>query len=353
MARARDKSTSAEKSAAQPPKAAADEAEATGSAGAHLETLRLSAAELGVAEPAPPGESTPHHDPTPGPPVRSGADSPTTTTLFGLVVVWGAFYLMAIAQNISNNEMTLGFSRALDSGGEAWRRERFLAAMDVHSIAMLPIDTLNIVRMSPRQITRQLLRHARIGFSEDELELISDEPTNISLAREPFHRVLHAVIDDSKIGYALQSRRIRFFPQKLENAEPTGGPYRQFQWEAILELSPEKTVVFPSNQTDLWLFLSLRLPSRGGVLGEPILAVEIWRDSEQISAGEGALGEDNRAMLSFSSGGAMVVNVEGLESLEGQNSAAVSTGLKYKVRIFYQERTESEPGAAGDSSRPV
>ncbi|GEM_PF-5400899 len=262
--------------------------------------------------------------------------TPPGRALLGLMVIWGVLYLVALAQNLSDNRLDLG----LDRGRQVLEQDRFLNELDPPALALLPIKDARFHRQPVRVMVQLLLADLNLEVDPGELALLPETSRSVALSEEPLHRVIHALVDDPAIGFSLSERRAHFFAQRLEDAEPPVGPLRQFEWGANVELSAEPSVFFPSARSDLWLVLALR-PAEAGVAREG-LAVEIWKGRRRLTSGVGELGPDRKVSLRFWTAGSLLVTAEAIDS----PSAGEGRGARHQVRVFYQERRSEGVGPA-------
>lgn len=269
--------------------------------------------------------------------------------LLGLVVVWGSLYLVALAQTISFNEISIN----LGGSGKGQPKRAFVAGLNVRDKVAAPMD-MRFHQTPTRQIVKLALSQAGVSAEEGDLALIPDRPKSPSLSQKPLYYLLHSVIDDPEIGFSLESRQAHFFKQTIKNADPAVGLLRTFDWEATVPLRDEPTLFFPSIRSDLWVLLSVRRPAAGLGPSDPRVSVEIWRGGEEIATGEGALGPANRVNLEFSAGGKVLVSIEPAPAEPAADAIAAAAGARYKLRIFFEARQvedRSSPPVAAAAPR--
>lgn len=260
--------------------------------------------------------------------------SSAARSMLGLAVVWGVLYLLAYAQKLSENDISFGVEPAT---GRSARRASLYSALDVRQKVMLPGD-VRFHQAPGRQIVKLLLQGSGMRVSDAGLALISDKPRSIEERGKPLYELLHTIIDDPAVGFALRSKEAFIFRQKLENTEPATGPLRQFEWQAIVDVSVEPTVLFPAGRSDLWAIISVPPPSTDESKNEQRFAVEIWRSGRPEAMAEGVLGPNKKAQLSFSSEGTVLVTIE---EPGGEPAPPSPNGAPYRIRIFDQKAAKS------------
>lgn len=249
----------------------------------------------------------------------AGKEPSSWRVLLGLTVIWAVLYMIAWAENISINEIKV--QAPLTS--------------DARSLAVAPVEMIRFNRTSPRQIVDLLFQNAHIQVSPEDLELISDELTDLRLSERPLHDAIRVILDDPKVGFALRGREAHFFDQKLSEDLTRGGRPTLVSWEAEIELTSEPMVVYPSTRSDLWAMFRL-MPSGGGSSPAALsIAAEVWQGDRILVADQLPLGEDGTAKMNFSGG--RTVNVS-LRLVPNSSGEVPSDGaVTFKIRVFFQE----------------
>ena len=281
---------------------------------------------------------------------KSGPFSPSSplASLFGLAVIWGSFYLIVLAQNISSNEIHLDTERT----GPVWGGEA-LTALDVRVKVRMPVDEFVLDNTSPRRIIKGLLHQAGITVEDSDLEWISDEEKYLNLTKLSLHAWLHAVIDDPEVGFSLRAREAQFFKQVLKDTTPPVGPLRQFDWTGKgVQLAAAPTIIFPSsNRSDLWFLFRLLPPGNGSTQTASVIEVEIRRgEDRRLAILEGLIGADGKATFSFAAAVSLLITIETSEPDRkvggpgaSQRPAPSAKGTGFDIRIFFQDHTANEP----------
>lgn len=264
-------------------------------------------------------------------PSQGAAGGGAVRMLFGLMVVWGSFFLVALAQDYSYNEIRFDLGNA----GASWRPRAFLAGLDVRDKITMPVESLTFHDKSPRETVALLLGRVGLSVSEQDLELLSEEKRNVKLTGSPYYQALNTLIDDPAIGFSLSAEKARLFSQRIKNVEPALGELRQFDWEARVELGENPTVLIPAARSDLWCLFAVAPRPVGPGSAYPRIAVEIWRGARRVASGEGVLGEDHIASLNFSAQGTIILTIERAEPAE-ERLGGVAHASQYKVRIFFR-----------------
>jgi hypothetical protein len=254
--------------------------------------------------------------------------------ILGLAVVWGSLYLVALAQKYSYHEIRFDIGA---SDRESSRPASFIRNLGIRDKVMTPMD-VRFHQTSARQIVKLLLSQTGITTRDANLDMISETPKTVSVTGRPLYYLLHSIIDNPQVGFALEERRAQFFAQTMKNAEPPTGLLRTFDWSADIELSSEPTLVFPSIRSDLWLIVSLQPHAVGPGPTQSRVEVEVWRGAERYTTWEDTLSENQKATLDLSAGGKVLVTIEPLTA--NVIPAAGVNRSKYKLRIYFEARGE-------------
>lgn len=230
--------------------------------------------------------------------------------LFGLIVIWASFYLVAMAQNFSFNRIDID----LGGSGTSNLQREFMAGLNVAEKAMIPVESFKFHQTPRREVMSHLL--SRVGMSGDAagLELISEAPASFHLTEMPLSALIRTIIDDPTVGFSLNGRSAQFFTQRLDADDPGSGELGKFFWFAQAELSDEPSVFFPAEGSDLWAIISIQppatldeTPARWSVMAE-------LRRGAMRARGQAAFDLSGKAELNFTIGSDVRLVVQGRNS---------------------------------------
>lgn len=272
--------------------------------------------------------------PVEGSPDRARRADPALGSLAGLGVLWGALMLVFQAHMESNAFLRIEWL----SPEDVRHQHEMLRAVQPHIALMQPFS-MNAWDTSRREALRNVASFLDLRIDEATLSRISTEATNLSFDHARLDHVLHALIDDERLGFSLEGRRLRLFDQRLRRP-PAGPDSRSLDWEAELALNSAWLMIVPTADSDLRL--ALRLPGRiegADRMGE-MLEVEIWRGTSQISAARTVLDANGNARVSLSSEDRFELSVRRVGPDEGG-------GMRFRVKLFHGA------AAAGASDWPT
>ncbi len=246
--------------------------------------------------------SSPEAQPVPG--------SQHFRALFGLIVIWASFYLVAMAQNFSFNRIDID----LGGAGASNPRREFMAGLNVADKAMIPVQSLKFHQTPRREVMSHLLSRVGMSGDADGLELISEAPASFHLIEMPLSALIRTIIDDPTVGFSLHGKTVEFFAQRLDAGDPDSGELGSFFWFAQAELSNEPSVLFPAEGSDLWAIVSIEPPATLGE--EPArwnVRAELRRGTMR-ARGQTAFDLSGKAELDFTIGGDVRLVVQGRNS---------------------------------------
>jgi hypothetical protein len=250
--------------------------------------------------------------------------------LFGLTVLWGALCLVDWAQSIHYGDRIefgpIAPSRGVE-GGDREARELVARA------------TQTVRRVSFRETTaaaalRALLNDRGFTVAIAELErLTPNQPRPIALGELPLHEAVHRILNDPRIGFVLGPASARFFRQRLSEIDPPDGPPARFRWEAEPPLESGLSVVFPSERSDVRLFLAMAPDSPGGESARMELRVVVADGAGELLDGALRLTNDREGRLESAAARAKVsVMVRPI----GSAGAEAPPNDAYRIEVYFE-----------------
>lgn len=231
-------------------------------------------------------------------PRLSRVDSPTHT-LFGLVVIWIALWLVFTANRWSESYVRVAPGGIASGAGASEQDHALIMALEPRAKILQPIE-LHFPRMSTAEALKTLGSYVRLNINPANLKLVDgDSERSIAFRGEPLYRVIHQLLGDEQLGFALRVNDLQVFEQQLTI---TGGePLRDMRWKAQLELTPQRLLVFPSGHAPLWLSLRLSGSVEQDTRNWQTVQVEIWRGGELLTVAQAPLNAQGQALLSTTS----------------------------------------------------
>lgn len=278
-------------------------------------------------------------------PQALGADSDELSrspllVLFGLVVVWGSLYLVAIAQNLSYapNPVVVVATPAPLAGpplpGESAPAGSMLA----------PVESLSLKEVPARQVVKDLLYKAHLHVSPAELDKISSEATDLHVEGRPLYECLYSASGQEDLGWTVLDNEVRLVDQVVTHQFPDSGPLEQFNWEVEVDVFPRPLSLFPSGRSALWLKLWL-IPPDSPDAGAGRIAFEVYRGAVREASGEALLPPPSGAAIRF-----IPSNQLGLRIENRTPAPAEGAGAPPPVRVAARLQVQSQlagPAAEG------
>lgn len=228
----------------------------------------------------------------PGKPARprppAHLDSPLRT-MFGLFILWGCLALLFWAYRKSDPPFK---SEPAAAGGASVMQPGV-----PRDILMQPFSS-NIPLISPQDAMVTLAKTCHLEPDKTSLKkLLSTKPRPYEFKNEPLYKVLHKVIADRGVGYAIQGKTIRFYDQRLE---PPTMERRLVVWEADLDLSSEPLLIFPSEDSDIWfsvqMFRDVNRPDNPWRK----MQLDLWKGTELQNMAKPELADNGKAIINMS-----------------------------------------------------
>lgn len=275
--------------------------------------------------------------------------------LFGLLVVWGSLYLVAVAQSISYAPPA-GSNTVLPTGGGTsalMRQSSFPDSLPVSSMLM-PVENLSLKEIPARQVVKDLLYKAHLHIAPQELDKIAAEARDVHFENKPLYECLYSSLGEDGLGFMVVDDMVVLIPQQLTHQVPDQGPLEQFHWEADLLLGDQAASLFPSGRSDLWVRLRLLPPS--ATEGEAFrIAFEIFRGSGRESFGEAILPAPGAGSLRFVTGSTLSLRIEnrsevGASAEEGTREFPVGVSLKFQSHEFLAGDETGDDDSADDET---
>ena len=211
--------------------------------------------------------------------------------MIGLLVIWGSFYLVAKAQEVSSNKIRVRF----DVLG-ARKEDTLLALMPPQAKGILQFNRARFSRTSRRLLVRSVLRQAGMEISKEDLALIPDDRIDFSLGDQPLYGILQDMLKGTRMGFALRADRADLFNVDSDDAVGEMRPPRDFVWRGSPRLTDDPAAIFPQPAGDLWLTLCFSPPLP---LGEGARRVRLDYGRGKHHAGSGMISVDGSASQSF------------------------------------------------------
>jgi len=297
-----------------------------------------------VKDPLDPISRTPSSD---GAPPQAPSDSEASHSplliLFGLLVVWGSLYLVAIAQNISYAPPRGGAAAVTPPQASSSLMPQPAApdSLPVSSMLM-PVENLNLREIPARQVVKDLLYKAHLHISPQELDKIGAEARDVHFENKPLYACLYSTLGEDGLGLMVVDDQVRFIPQQVTHKYPDQGPLEQFHWDADLLLADRTVSLFPSGRSDFWVRLRLLPPMNAG--GEDYrIAFEIFRGPVREGSGEALLPAPGAGSLRFVTASTLRLRIENRGEV---GTSADKTAREFPIGVSLQ--FQSHETVAGD-----
>lgn len=270
--------------------------------------------------------------------------------LFGLLVVWGSLYLVAIAQNISYAPPRRApVASALPSGASSLLPQPSKPDSLPVSSMLMPVENLNLREIPARQVVKDLLYKAHLHITPQELDKIGAEARDVHFENKPLYECLYSTLGEDGLGLMVVDDEVRLIPQQVTHKLPDQGPLEQFHWDADLLLADRIVSIFPSGRSDLWIRLRL-MPPPGPNVGETRIAFEIFKGSVREGSGEALLPDPGAGALRFVAGSTLSLRLENRGEVGSQaEKAAREFPLGVSLQ-FQSPQLRSEEEATDDES---
>lgn len=296
-----------------------------------------------VKDPLDPISRTPSSDGAPpeAQPDAEASHSPLLI-LFGLLVVWGSLYLVAIAQNISYAPPAGGAVPpvAAQPSSGMMSQSSGPESLPVSSMLM-PVENLSLREIPARQVVKDLLYKAHLHIAPQELDKIGAEARDVHFENKPLYECLYSTLGEDGLGIMVSGDRVQLIPQQVTHKYPDQGPLEQFHWDADLLLGGRAVSLFPSGRSDLWVRLRLLPPAAGD--GNYRIGFEIFRGPVREASGEAILPAPGAGSLRFVTDSTLSLRIE--NRAEVGASVDESTG-EFPIGVSLQ--LQSHEVVAGD-----
>lgn len=289
-----------------------------------------------VKDPLDPISRTPPDGGTPEPFADGEASHSPLLILFGLLVVWGSLYLVAIAQNISYKQpaqAAAAGSPAPPAASAPFASETTPESLPVSSMLM-PVENLSLREIPARQVVKDLLYKAHLHIDPKELDKIGAEVRDVHFEDKPLYACLYSTLGEDTLGLVVVEDQVRLIPQQVTDKAPDRGPLEQFHWDADLILSGRPASLFPTGRSDLWVRLRL-LPPSGAGNGELRVAFEVFRGTVREGSGEAILPEPGSGSLRFVAGSRLSLRIENRGEVGASEQDALDE-IPIGVRLHYR-----------------
>lgn len=270
--------------------------------------------------------------------------------LFGLAVVWGSLYLVAIAQSLSNAP------KPPPAPAVATPAPEFAVAASptptpppTTEPMLAAVESMNLKEIPARQIVKDLLYKAHLHIEAEELNKISAEARELHFEGRPLYECLYSALGQEDLGLSVAGDQVRFIEQKISHEVPDHGPLEQYNWETDLTLGADPVSLYPSGRSPLWIRLRLLAPpaAAGGRVG-----FEIYRGELREGSGEGLLPQPGVGAIRFVAGDAISLRIENRSPAAAPEGEAVPP-LLLNVRLQYHTPTETAEGTPAPTPTPA
>ncbi|MBI1785109.1 hypothetical protein HYR69_08180 [Candidatus Sumerlaeota bacterium] len=258
--------------------------------------------------------------------------------LVGLLVVWGSFYLVAKAQEISTNKVRL----RMDAGGPQ-RENAILSVISPQAKGLLQFERARFTSASPRSLLRSIFRQAGFAVSRESLNRVSDAPIDFRLGDQPFFATVYRLLDGSNLGFGLRGNRAEFFSAAI-TARPEGGHGPgQAAWRGEIPLTDEPIVIFPVPSAALWVAIALQPESSLPAIERP-LHVEYGSGPMRKGSKQAKLGEFSSQSLGLDDKSVLMVEIKPAATVRQDSFAPLC-----EVEIRYEAPGEDSKDGNGNS----
>ena len=268
------------------------------------------------------------------PPGEPAAPSPTqgpTESVMGvwlgLIVIWVCLTLVFTAHRLSESYIRL---EAPDKP-HLNRDQTLLRALEPNVKLLLPFS-MYTRGTSPIEALSNVAEQVGFHLDIDRLNRFGIDNTKrrIHYESKPLFEVIHDLLRDSTLGFAVKGRELVVFRQSLET-EKAGAVVRSLDWKAQLDLNTQRMLIVPTSAIDLWF--SIRLTGRPDV--EPVhwrtVQLELWRGPEWITMSRAQLDATGYAQLNLATADRISFEIRRIEPPEAQMPGAWRLGLHFET----------------------
>jgi hypothetical protein len=220
--------------------------------------------------------------------------------MMGLLILWGSLGLIFWANRLDP------FISHVD-GANNTPPAQMLVFDQAVDFLLRPCE-VNMPSISPRDALAQMAIKLDLRVARESLDkLLSKESAAFAFTGLPLYKVLHRLINNRGVGYAVEGRRLLLFEQK--QAAPAA-ERKQFTWEAELELSGKPISIFPSGDSDAWFTIQMIRDLSAGNDPWRTVQVDFWKGAEKQTISRLRLDGSGKALLNTSAGENITFQIE-------------------------------------------
>jgi hypothetical protein len=254
----------------------------------------------------------------------SGARGPIEfplVTLFGLLVVWASLVIVFTANRLSDTNFHL------ETSGLG-RNNSVLMSLEPQIKILLPFSMF-VPHMTPAEALAAVGSYINFNVQPENLDKLETERRNFRYVDQPVYAVLHQLIGKPTLGFILQNNNMLVIPQQLEIKHgATGG--REMLWEADLNLTSQRTLVVPSGELPIWLFMRLTGEATEDVSHWNTMQIEVHRGAELLTMTRTMLDEKGNASMSMSDIQTISLRIQRVIESQGKELG------RYHINFHYQ-----------------
>lgn len=216
-------------------------------------------------------------------------DSPWRTML-GLLILWGSLGLIFWANRLDT------FISHVDGANSATPAQMLVFDQAVDFL-LRPCE-VNMPNTSPRDALAQMADKLNLQLDKESLDkLLSKASGTFNYTGLPLYKVIHRLIDNRDVGYAIEGRRLLLFAQKQT---APAAEHKQFTWETEIELSGKPISIFPSGDSDVWFTIQMIRDLSAGNDPWRTVQIDFWKGAEKQTISRLMLDGSGKAILSMS-----------------------------------------------------